>query len=57
MLPLLLPVLIILANDKRMLGRFRNGPLANALSGVVFVFLTGVTVLFLASILFPGLFG
>jgi NRAMP (natural resistance-associated macrophage protein)-like metal ion transporter len=57
MLPLLLPVLIILANDKRMLGQFRNGRLANALSGVVFVFLTGVTVLFLASIFFPGLFG
>jgi Mn2+/Fe2+ NRAMP family transporter len=56
MLPLLLPLLIILANDKRMLGQFRNGPLANTLSAVVFVFLTGVTMLFLASIFFPGLF-
>jgi Mn2+/Fe2+ NRAMP family transporter len=57
MLPLLLPVLIILANDKRTLGQFRNGRLANALAGVVFVFLTGVTVFFLASIFVPGLFG
>ena len=57
MLPLLLPVLIILANDKRVLGQFRNGLLANALAGVVLVFLTGVTVMFLASIFLPGLFG
>ena len=43
MLPLLLPLLLILANDKRVLGRYRNGLFTNALSGVVFVFLTGVT--------------
>lgn len=57
LLPLLLPVLMILANDKRTLGRYRNGRFTNALSGAVFVFLTFVTVLFLGSILAPGLFG
>jgi NRAMP (natural resistance-associated macrophage protein)-like metal ion transporter len=57
MLPLLLPVLIILANDKRVLGRYRNGVAANILAGAVFVFLTCVTLVFLASIFFPGLFG
>jgi Mn2+/Fe2+ NRAMP family transporter len=57
MLPLLLPVLIILANDKRVLGRYRNGVAANILAGAVFLFLTGVTLVFLASIFFPGLFG
>ena len=57
MLPLLLPLLLILANDKRLLGQYRNGLLTNILSGAVFVFLTFVTVLFLASILLPGLFG
>ena len=56
MLPLLLPLLLILANDKRVLGRYRNGVFTNALSGVVFVFLTGVTLIFLASIFLPGLF-
>jgi NRAMP (natural resistance-associated macrophage protein)-like metal ion transporter len=56
MLPLLLPLLLILANDKRVLGRYRNGLFTNALSGVVFLFLTGVTVIFLASIFLPGLF-
>jgi len=38
------------------LGRYRNGVFTNALSGVVFVFLTGVTLIFLASIFLPGLF-
>jgi NRAMP (natural resistance-associated macrophage protein)-like metal ion transporter len=57
MLPLLLPVLLILANDKRLLGRYRNGWATNILSGAVFIFLTGVTVVFLASIFFPSLFG
>ena len=56
MLPLLLPLLLILANDKRVLGRYRNGLFTNALSGVVFAFLTGVTLIFLASIFLPGLF-
>ena len=37
--------------------RDRNGVLTNALSGVVFIFLTAVTLIFLASIFLPGLFG
>jgi Mn2+/Fe2+ NRAMP family transporter len=57
LLPLLLPLLILLANDRRILGRYANGPFTNVLSGAVFIFLTGVTVVFLASILFPGRFG
>jgi len=57
MLPLLLPILILLANDKRLMGRYANTPIFNAFSGLVFVFLTLVTVAFLASIFAPGLFG
>ena len=57
MLPLLLPILILLANDKRVMGRYANTPIFNAFSGVVFVFLTLVTLAFLASIFAPGLFG
>jgi len=48
---------IILANDKRILGKFKNGRATNLLAGAVFVFLTGVTMIFLASIFLPGLFG
>lgn len=57
MLPLLLPLLILLANDKRIMGRYANTRLFNVFSGVVLVFLTAVTLAFLASIFFPGLFG
>jgi NRAMP (natural resistance-associated macrophage protein)-like metal ion transporter len=56
MLPLLLPLLILLANDKRIMGRYTNGTVGNVLSAVVMVFLTVVTLTFLASIFFPGLF-
>jgi len=55
MLPLLLPILIVLANDKRIMGRYANTPLFNVFSGVVLVFLSLVTLAFLASIIFPGL--
>jgi Mn2+/Fe2+ NRAMP family transporter len=51
-----LPLLIVLANDKRIMGRYANSPLFNLFSGVVLVFLTVVTLAFLASIFFPGLF-
>ena len=57
LLPLLLPLLILLANDKRIMGRYANSPLFNVFSGAVMVFLTAVTLAFLASIFFPGLFG
>lgn len=56
MLPLLLPILIVLANDKRIMGRYANTPLFNVFSGVVLAFLSLVTLAFLASIIFPGLF-
>lgn len=56
MLPLLLPILMLLANDKRIMGRYANGPVFNVLSGVVLVFLSLVTLAFLASIFVPGLF-
>jgi NRAMP (natural resistance-associated macrophage protein)-like metal ion transporter len=56
LLPLLLPLLIILVNDRRIMGRYSNGVIGNVLAIIVFIFLTGVTVLFLASIFFPRLF-
>jgi NRAMP (natural resistance-associated macrophage protein)-like metal ion transporter len=56
MLPLLLPILILLANDKRIMGRYVNGRFGNLLSGAVFLFLSAVTVAFLLSFFLPGLF-
>jgi NRAMP (natural resistance-associated macrophage protein)-like metal ion transporter len=57
LLPLLLPLLLVLANDRRIMGRHVNGRLTNVLSGAVFLFLTAVTIAFLASIFVPSLFG
>ena len=56
MLPLLLPLLILLANDKRIMGRYVNGRFGNLLSGAVFLFLSCVTIAFLISFFLPGLF-
>jgi NRAMP (natural resistance-associated macrophage protein)-like metal ion transporter len=56
LLPLLLPLLILLANDKRIMGRYTNGTIGNVLSAVVMAFLTVVTLTFVASIFFPNLF-
>lgn len=57
MLPLLLPLLILLANDRRIMGRFANGLFTNLLSGAVFLFVAALTLTFLASIFMPQLFG
>ena len=56
LLPLLLPLLLLLANDRRIMGRHANSVATNVLAAAVFVFLTGVTGLFLASLFFPQLF-
>src|SRR5438445_1042993 len=56
MLPLLLPILIVLANDKRIMGPYAHTRLCNVRRGMGFIFLSLVTLAFLASIVFPGLF-
>jgi len=56
MLPLLLPILMILANDKRVMGRYANSRIFNVFSSVVLAFLSVMTVVFLASFFFPRLF-
>src|SRR5207302_7934598 len=49
MLPLLLPILMLLANDKRVMGRYANTRLFNVFSTLVLIFLSLMTVMFLAS--------
>jgi Mn2+/Fe2+ NRAMP family transporter len=56
MLPLLLPILILLANDKRIMGRYANGRRLNVFAIVVLLFLSVMTLVFLASFFFPKLF-
>jgi NRAMP (natural resistance-associated macrophage protein)-like metal ion transporter len=57
MLPLLLPLLIVLANDRRVMGRYVNTRLLNWLAWAVFLFVTAMTVIFLSSLFFPSLLG
>jgi NRAMP (natural resistance-associated macrophage protein)-like metal ion transporter len=43
LLPVLLVFILILANDRRLLGRYRNGPFNNAVAGVFTVVLSALT--------------
>ncbi len=43
LLPVLLVFILILANDRRLLGRYRNGPVNNAIAGALTVVLSGLT--------------
>jgi NRAMP (natural resistance-associated macrophage protein)-like metal ion transporter len=49
LLPVLLVFILILANDRRLLGRYRNGPFNNAIAGALTVVLTALTAYLLLS--------
>jgi NRAMP (natural resistance-associated macrophage protein)-like metal ion transporter len=51
LLPVLLVFILILANDRRLLGRYRNGPFNNAVAGVFTVVLSGLTTYLVVSTL------
>ncbi len=44
LLPILLVFILVLANDRRLLGRYRNGPFNNAVAGTLTVVLSALTV-------------
>ena len=58
---LLLPVLLVsvlrLVNDRELMGAHANGPVYNAASWLTVVVVSALSVLFIATRLFPGLFG
>ena len=49
LLPILLIFILILANDRRLLGRHRNGRVYNAIAGLVVVVMIALTALLLSS--------
>ncbi|HEY0409094.1 MAG TPA: divalent metal cation transporter, partial [Candidatus Dormibacteraeota bacterium] len=51
LLPVLLVFILILANDRRLLGRYRNGPLNNAVAGLFTLVLSGLTAYLVVSTL------
>ncbi len=57
LLPPLLIVMLIVINDRRIMGRYTNGRLANTASWLTFGFLSTLTALLLLTNFTPGLFG
>ncbi len=57
LLPLVLVLMISLCNNRRVLGRYVNGRIFNAIAWTTTIVMTGLTLLIILSTLLPGLFG
>ena len=57
LLPILLVFIIILANDRRLLGRHCNGPVNNAIAGLLTAVLGALTGYLVLSTFVPGMGG
>lgn len=57
LLPVILVLMILLCNDRRLMGRYRNGRLFNMVAWTTTVIMTMLTLLIILSTLFPKLFG
>ena len=57
LLPLILVLMIILCNDRRLMGRFVNGHVRNWIAWITTIVMTILTLLIIVSTLFPKLFG
>ncbi len=54
LLPLILIVMLVLVNDRRLMGRFANGRVSNVLSYTMVVILIALTVILVATSFFPS---
>ena len=57
LLPLVLILMIILCNDRRLLGRYVNGPIFNVVAWLTTIIMSVLTLLIIISIVFPQVFG
>lgn len=57
LLPLILVLMIILCNDRRLMGHYVNGRGYNIIAWVTTVIMTVLTLLIILTAIFPGLFG
>ena len=57
LLPLVLILMILLCNDRRLMGRYVNGHINNVVAWVTTGVMTVLTLLIILSTLFPTLFG
>ena len=55
LLPIIAGFLLVTMNNRKLLGDYRNGPLANVLGGAIFLVVTGLAVYQLADL--AGLLG
>jgi len=56
-LPFVLICMLLLINDKRLMGRYVNGPVFNAVAWVTVVVLIGLTGLMTVDTVWPGSIG
>jgi Mn2+/Fe2+ NRAMP family transporter len=54
LLPVILVVMLRLVNDRRLMGRYANGRVANVVSYVIVAALIALTALLIVTSLFPG---
>lgn len=57
LLPLILILMIILCNDRRLLGRYVNGPIFNIIAWLTTIIMSILTLLIIVSTVFPQVFG
>ncbi len=57
LLPLVLVLMILLCNDRRLMGRYVNGRIFNGVAWATTIVMTILTLLIILSTVFPGLFG
>jgi len=57
LLPVVLVLMILLCNDRRLMGNYTNGPLFNSVAWATTIVMTVLTLLIILTTLFPGLFG
>ena len=57
LLPLILVLMILLCNDRRLMGRYVNGPVFNTVAWITTIVMTGLTAMIVLTTLFPHIFG
>ncbi len=57
LLPLVLVLMLLLCNDRRLLGRYVNGRILNIIAWATTIIMTILTLLIVLTTVFPGLFG
>ncbi len=55
LLPVILVLMILLCNDRRLMGRYVNGPIFNIVAWITTIVMTVLTLLIIVTTIFPGL--